>query len=88
MKILRGSYKLFDKPYRKEIRIESSLMEKLMVYAADSKKSVNRIINEIIELGVIQLERERELNRLVYKSVIIGDPIIPENKELSKELKP
>ena len=58
MKILRGSYKTFDKPYRKEIRIESSLMEKLVVYAAESNKSVNNTINEIIELGVIQLEKE------------------------------
>ena len=33
-------------------------MEKLVVYAADSNKSVNSMINEIIELGVIQLEKE------------------------------
>ena len=58
MKILRGSYKTFNKPYRKEIRIESSLMEKLVVYAAESNKSVNNTINEVIELGVIQLEKE------------------------------
>ena len=63
MRVKKGEYKFFNEPYRKEIRIESSLMKKLVGYATDSNKSVNNVINDIIEsrgLGVSQREKLQE----------------------------